>query len=214
MQNLFSILLSACLSFATGCISAVSTSTPSASFLNAFPERPDWPDTVHCFLPEMPIGNVLADSLLKTVLDSAQFESLHYGTGDAHFRAVGQFRFGKGLRAALVYTEEFWFGKQTLLIFDPQQQKCLTAMEVSHFYGGDGGQTASESWIFRGKTPAQIYVKTAEHGITVADSPTDDPKEYLRESGRLWQWKGHQFQPLIHPDSMVFMRHYLLHKTW
>ena len=36
---------------------------------------------------------------------------------------------------------EFWFGKQSLLIFDFQQQKCLVVVELSHFYGGDGGQT-------------------------------------------------------------------------
>ena len=30
---------------------------------------------------------------------------------------------------------EFWFGKQSLLIFDLRQQKCLAIVETSHFYG-------------------------------------------------------------------------------
>jgi hypothetical protein len=212
MQNLLCITLGACLLFGTGCTSAVST--PSTSFLTAFPERSDWPDTLHCFLPETPVGNTLSDSLLKTVLDSAQFESLHYGTGDAHFRATDQFAFSDDLRAALVHTEEFWFGKQSLLVFDLRKQKCLEVVELAHFYGGDGGQTASESWLFGNKTAPRLFVKTAEHGLAPSESPTEELREYLQESGQLFQWAGRQFQHLPNPDSLRFLQQYRMHRTW
>jgi hypothetical protein len=169
---------------------------------------------LHSYLAESPAGVPISDTLLKTVLDSTQFESLHYGTGEARFWALGQFPFEGGLSAAIVQTEESWFGKQSLLVFDLQQTKCLAVVELSHFYGGDGGQTASESWLFRKKVPLQLFVKTAEHGLSVSPGSADEPQEYLREPGQLFQWVKQEFQPIPNPDSSLFVQQYRMHRTW
>lgn len=196
------------------CTRPAPVQTPLAQCLARFQSHPEWPDTLHCFLAEAGTGVHVSDTLLKTVLDSVQFESLHYGTGDAHFWALGQFPFAEGLSAGLLQTEEFWFGKQNLLIFDLQKQKCLAVVELSHFYGGDGGQTASESWLFRSKVPPQLFVKNAEHGFRLPKVETDEPQEYLQEYGQLFQWGAQQFQPLPNPDSLLFLQRYSMHRTW
>lgn len=198
----------------TGAGCARPASDPVAQCLAVFPPHPDWPDTLHCFLTDSSAGFPLSDTLLKTVLDSAQFENLHFGTSEARFWALGQFPFADGLSAALLQTEEFWFGKQSLLIFDLRQQKCQAVVELSHFYGGDGGQTASESWLFRSDVPPRLFVKTAEHGFVLPDDETDDPREYLREYGRLFQWEINQFRPVDNPDSLLFLQQYPMHRTW
>lgn len=208
------IALAALLLFGTECTRPVPAQSPLAQCLSRFPARPDWPDTLHCYLAESPVGAPISDTLLKTVLDSAQFESLHYGTGDARFWALGQFPFANGRSAGLLQTEESWFGKQSLLVFDLRQQKCVAVVELSHFYGGDGGQTASESWLFRSKVPLQLFVKTAEHGLTLSGTSTDEPQEYLRESGQLFQWDAKQFRPIPNPDSSLFLQQYRMHRTW
>jgi hypothetical protein len=182
--------------------------------LTHFQFRPDLPDTLHCFLAKSPEGIPISDTILKTVLDSAQLESLHFGTGEARFWALGQFPFASGLQACLLRTEEFWFDKQSLLVFDLRRQKCLSVVELAHFYGGDGGQTASESWLFRDKVALRLFVKNVEHGLTPADSPTDEPQEYLREHGQLFQWNTNQFQRIPNPDSSLFMQQYRMHRTW
>jgi hypothetical protein len=187
---------------------------PAAQCLAIFPSHPDWPDTLHCFLADSSAGLPVSDTLLKTVLDSAQFASLHFGTGEARFWALGQFPFADGLSAAMLQTEEFWFGKLSLLVFVPGQQRCLAVVELSHFYGGDGGQTASEAWLFRRTSPPRLFVKNAEHGFVLPDDETDDPREYLREYGRLFQWEINQFRPVDNPDSLLFLQRYPMHRTW
>lgn len=195
------------------CARLAPAKTPFDQFQACFPTRTDWPDTLHCFLQETPAGVAISDTLLKTVLDSAQFESLHFGTGEARYWALGQLPFEAGLSAFLLQTEEFWFGKQNLLVFDPRGQKCLTVVELSHFYGGDGGQTASESWLFRKKIPNELFYKTAEHWIAISDT-SDEPQEQLRENGQLYQWQDRQFLPIHNPDSSLFLQQFRMHRTW
>jgi hypothetical protein len=214
MKNIFWAVFAASLFAAMHCAPVSPRQTPLAQCLTHFPPRPDLPDTLHCFLAESPKGTPLSDTLLKMALDTAQFESLHFGTGEARFQALGQFPFAADLQACLLHTEEFWFGKQSLLIVDLRQQKCLAVVELAHFYGGDGGQTASESWLFRDKVAPQLFVKTAEHGLTLTDSSTDEPQEYLRERGQLFQWEVDQFQRIRNPDSSLFMQQYRMHRTW
>ena len=196
------------------CASPTPAPTSLTSYLASFPIRPDWPETLHFFLADSLVGTPLSDTLLKAVLDSAQFESLHFGTGEARFSALGQFPLEEGFSAGVVQTEEFWFGKQSLLVFDIEKQKCLSVVELSHFYGGDGGQTASESWLFRGKSPLRLFVKTAEHGLTPPNDPADDLVEYLRESGQLFLWEAKQFRPVPNPDSLLFLEQFRMHQEW
>ena len=186
---------------------------PSNPVLSRFPALSALPDTLHGFLSDSTGGIALSDTLLKTVLDSVQFASLHFDTGEAQFRALGQFPFAHGLRAALLRTEEFWFGKLSLLIFDPGQQKCLDVVELSHFYGGDGGQTASESWLFVSPAP-RLFVKTAEHGFSPSEVPDAEPQEYLHESGQLFVWAATGFQPVPNPDSLLFLQKFKMHRAW
>ncbi len=214
MQKHLLIIATALLLLGFACSRPVSTQNALDQLLTHFPAQADWPDTLHCFLEESPKGTAISDSLLKTVLDSTQFENLHFGTGDAEFIALEQFPFAKGLRAALLHTKEFWFGKQSLLVFDPKQQKCITVVELSHFYGGDGGQTATESWLFRDQASQKLFVKNAEHGLTPSDNPTAEPQEYVLEQGQLYQWNETQFQRLDNPDSAAYMRRFLMRRAW
>lgn len=209
MQKALCLVIVATLLICTNCTRPSATQTPLAQCLSYFSPRPNVPDTLHCFLAEATEGTLLSDTLLKTVLDSTQFESLHFGTGEARFLALSQFSFAKDLCAALLRTEESWFRKQTLLVFDLRQQKCLAVVELAHFYGGDGGQTASESWLFPNVASPKLFVKTAEHGFV---TQTDD--QYLREHGELLQWKVKNFHTIPNPDSVLFLRRFSMHRTW
>jgi hypothetical protein len=214
MPKLLLIIATALLLLNVACSRPSTTQNGLDQLLGHFPAQTELPDTLHCFLDESPKGTAISDSLLKTVLDSTQFESLHFGTGDAEFIALGQFPFAEGLRAGLLYTKEFWFGKQSLLVFDPKQQKCLAVVELSHFYGGDGGQTAVESWLFRDQGSQKLFVKNVDHGLIPSDNPTAEPQEYLREQGQFYQWDETRFQRLANPDSAAFMRRFLMRRAW
>lgn len=214
MQKHLWIIFAALLFTSARCTRLFPAQNTVNQLLKYFPLHSDWPDTLHCFLADPPAGMLLSDTLVKTMLDSAQFESLHFGTGEARFWALGQFPFAKGYTAGILQTEEFWFGKQSLLIFDPKAQKCLAVVELAHFYGGDGGQTASESWLFRSKDPVQLFVKNAEHGLAPTGNPEDDLQEYLREHGQLFRWEARQFRRVPNPDSVLFLQRYVMGRGW
>jgi hypothetical protein len=214
MQKHLSIINALLLLLGFACSRPLSTKNTLDQLLTHFPIQAGLPDTLHCFLDESPKGTAISDSLLKTVLDSTQFENLHFGTGEAKFIALGQFPFAKGLRAGLLQTQEFWFGKLSLLVFASEQQKCLAVVELSHFYGGDGGQTAAESWLFRDQVQQQLFVKNAEHGLSPGDNPRAEPQEYLREQGQLYQWKETHFQRLPIRDSAAYMQRFLMQREW
>jgi hypothetical protein len=165
-----------------------------------FPARPGWPDTLHFFLTETPAGVPLSDTLLRTILDSAQFESLHYGTGEARFWALGQFPLTAGLSAGIVQTTEFWFGKQSLLVFDPRQPRCLAVVELAHFYGGDGGQTASESWLFRSHTPLQLFIKMLNMGSSLRLPSPMSHKRTCVNQANFSNGKSHNF---VHAPTRI-----------
>jgi len=184
--------------------------TPASRLAASFENLPEIPDTLHFFLPEKPSNIPVSDTLLKMALDSAQYENLHFDTGEAHFWAQGKFSFTKDIDACLLQTEEFWFGKLTLLLYDKKTRKFLTTLEVANFYGGDGGQVAVESWLLPRPAPPRIFIKNAEHGFSMAGE--DEPREYLSESGALLQWQSPAFTPVANPDSAVFLQKLKMNK--
>ena len=169
-------------------------------------------DTLHFFISEAGDGPSIPDSVLKAKLDSVQFKQLHYDTGTAQFRQLGKYPFGDDMEALLVGTEEFWFGKQTLILTNKKTGKVVSLLEVSHFYGGDGGQTAAESWWFRNVIPPQIYLKTAQHGYR--PQKNGDPIEYYLEEGQLLEWRSSGFSPVPQPDSLAMLKRYAMYRVW
>ncbi len=186
--------------------------TPVHTLVSLFADLPALPDTVHFFLPENPAGKLVSGTQLKSCLDSTAFDNLQFGTGDVHFWAVGKFPFTHEVDACLLLTEESWFGKQTLLFYQKKQDRILSTLEVANFYGGDGGQTATESWWFRKSAPSKIFIQSAEHGIRMHEET--EPTEYLSESGALLQWEQRTFKTMPNPDSSLFLQKLKMHREW
>lgn len=179
---------------------------------SAFGQPSTAPDTLHFFISEAGDGPLISDSLLKAGLDSAQFEQLHFGTGDAQFRQLGRYSFTENLDAILIGTEEFWFGKQTLLFTDKKSGVVAGLVEVSHFYGGESGQTASESWWFRNSNPPMLYTKLAEHGYRATDR--EEPEEYYSEEGVLLEWQQGVFRRIPQSDSLGALQKFTMYRVW
>ncbi|MBN8679358.1 MAG: hypothetical protein J0M29_14110 [Chitinophagales bacterium] len=189
-----------------------SNATAPLGLVSAFGQASEAPDTLHFFISEAGDGPLISDSLLKAGMDSAQFEQLHFGTGDAQFRQLGRYNFIENLDALLIGTEEFWFGKQTLLFTDKKTGKLVGLVEVSHFYGGESGQTASESWWFRNANPPRLYTKLAEHGYRATDG--EEPEEYHSEEGILLEWQKGAFQRIPQPDSLGALQKFSMYRVW
>jgi hypothetical protein len=195
------------------CVRAKVPYTTKVPVLAQVPHLPTWPDTMHFYLNPSQEGVLLPDSLLQLVLTAEQHAQLHFDTGEAQFWAQQQFTFVDGWQAYLVQTEEFWFKKLNLLLFKPNGEKCAAVVTLAHFYGGDGGQTASESWLMRDKTAPLLFIKNAEHRLNIPDG-ADTPVEHLHELGQFYQWKKRRFQPVPRPDVSQWLSKFPMHHQW
>lgn len=211
---LLGLMCSAIISICGFCGDTPAPEAASSSHLLAaqFAETPQPPDTLHFFISEAGDGPAITDSILRVSMDSTQFAQLHFGTGEAQFRQLGRYTFNETLDALLIGTEEYWFGKQTLVLMDKKTGKVAGMLEVSHFYGGDGGQTAAESWWFRQSNPSRIYVKTAQHGFRM--QPEGDPIAYYQEEGQLYEWQQNAFKLIPQPDSIQWLKNFSMYRVW
>lgn len=198
-----------------GCGTGVKKETPAASdkLYAAFEASQSPRDTLHFFLPENPSGRPVSDSLLKICLDSTQFEFLHFQTGDPHFWADKKYPLSDDVEACLLHTNEFWFKKQTLLLYHKTKRTFFSAIEVASFYGGDGGQIAVESWLFHTNGTPHLYVKNAEHWVTIKEEQ-EAPTEQVSETGNLLRWEAPAFKPRSTPDSTRLLQNFRMHHQW
>lgn len=170
-------------------------------------------DTLRFFLADQPSDRPVSDTLLKKCLDKATFEYLHFQTGAPKFWAGKKYPFADDLDVCLLNIEEFWFKKQVLLFYDKTKHTFVSAREVAHFYGGDGGQTAMESWLFHKPPNPCLYFKIADHWLVI-EQDQDEPTEHLLESGELLCWERSAFVPVMSPDSLRLKKHFKMHHQW
>jgi hypothetical protein len=204
--------LLAAMIFLGACRSGVQ-STADNSLVTLFPAMAVR-DTLHFFIPESPGGAPIADSLLRANLTSSQFDSLHFDTGEHAFFAVGRFSLPGEVEACLLHNTEFWFGKQVLLLYDRASARFIGVREVANFYGGESGQVATEGWLLMRENPPRLFVKYADHSITLSPNGDAEPIEHLSVSGELLEWSGKKFLPVSNPDSLAFLQHFQMDRTW
>ena len=94
----------------------------------------------------------------ETIIDA-----IEYGTGDAKYQAHQKFFLDENHLACIINGTESWFKNQSLLIFDKENKSFKDAMILSQFYGGDGGQIVTESWIYTENGKKHLYQIESSH---------------------------------------------------
>lgn len=162
------------------------------------------------------VGDTIPNSLFFSVLDSALLAEISHvaDSATAVVLARGRFPLTDDVEACLVDIRQFWFQHQSLLLYDRRKQAFTSRVTVAEWYGGDGGQDLTGSWLVDhdGDGRRDLIRRDIQHTLR----PTDDGDaiDETYESAMLLAWRQDRFveQPLS--DTMLIVKQYPIRSFW
>lgn len=139
-------------------------------------------------------------------LDSSLIEEMIYPPDTTEVELYGHWKapINDQFEAYLMEVQQHWFVFKYLLVYSKAEQQFTSLLPVAHFYGGEGGQIRTESWLFdwKSKKTAKILTRESEHTLRMLE---DEVKDTYEESVMLQQWQQGQFQKMQVQDSNAWI---------
>ncbi|MGK0389126.1 MAG: hypothetical protein ACI94Y_001862 [Maribacter sp.] len=187
---------------------------PSEVFMQLFPTADNDSSTVfHFYNTEDEIATPFTDSLLRTALSDGMIEAIEYGTGDAKHQAKQKFDLDEKHLACIINSTESWFINQSLLTYVHETNSFRDAMTISQFYGGDGGQIVTESWIYTDNDKKYLYQIESSHAMIMTDD-SGEPEKVIEEHSQLYIWTENVFTKIAQEDSLALAQRFQLKWEW
>jgi hypothetical protein len=186
---------------------------PSEVFMQLFPTANDSSTVFHFYNTKGEIATPLSDSLLRSALSDGMIEAIEYGTGDAKHQAKQKFELDENHLACIINSTESWFMNQSLLTYAHETNSFRDAMTVSQFYGGDGGQIVTESWIYTENDQKYLYQIESSHAMVIIND-SGEMKEMLDEHSQLYIWNENVFAKIAQEDSLALAKRFQLKWEW
>lgn len=167
-------------------------------------------DTLYFQLGSDPLADAreIPVPLLYETLDSVLFHQMGYmqDTAAMQFQARSIFPLDAEHDAALLALQEGWYDFQYLLLFDKPTGQFTGVAPVCEFYGGDGGQIRSESWLFF-KEPPRLLTRYSERWLQMGTpQDPDEVRENFAETARLWEWTDGAWREVPVQDSSRWVK--------
>lgn len=193
-----------CLNFVMACSPAEEDASPAQQFYAAFQEVL-WEDTLYIGLdsvPKLPKKEV-SFQLFFAATDSAFRQKLIYepDTLDGAIRTVWKIPLMEGYDLCLLELRQAWFQFRYGLVYDKSSRRFIQIEPLAYFYGGDGGQVFSESWLLNQQT---LISRETERSLQWTDK--GEPEEIISRqvSGQIWS--APEFKTTTVSDSLYWMQ--------
>jgi len=139
--------------------------------------------------------DTIPNGLFFATLDTALLNEINYVADSATALVLGRHRFAlnDSLEACLVDIRQFWFQHQSLLLFNKNRNAFSGRVTVAEWYGGDGGQILTGSWLldYDGDGDLDLVRRIMEHSILLQG---DEARDTTYESAMLLRWEGGRFR--------------------
>jgi hypothetical protein len=176
--------------------SCTSQSAQDSPLLKYFQQSPSTA-ILHLELPaddeKIPEGDTIQRVLFFQNIGKLMQE-VDYIADSTSCTVVGRRRFvlNRTYDACLVEITLSWFKHQSLLIYDKQKHRFTDRVTAAEWYGGEGGQVLTGSWLIDhdGDQQKDLVRRVIEHWVVPTES--DEAIEKSKESVELLRWKnGH-----------------------
>lgn len=162
-----------------------------------------------------PAGDTIPNALFFPAIDPALLAEIDYLADSTESVVSGKQRFplNDSVDACLVFIDRAWFRHQSLLQYNKRRHAFTDRTTVAEFYGGDGGQVLTGSWVLDvdGDGQKDIIRRDIEHSmIPVADSA----REVMHESALLLRWQGERFVEAPLSDTAWTIKHFPIRSMW
>lgn len=214
-SNLHCLFLGVTLAFLYSCTPKHSADFSLASQFPLVPLQ----DTLHLEFPDedasAQLGDTLAQALFFQTLDTLllPIEYLADSSSCAAF-ALQRFELNDQYDACLVQINQFWFKHQSILLFDKTQQKFTQRITVAEWYGGDGGQLLTGSWLFDYDQDGDkdLIRRVIEH----SSRPNEEGglEEKIVESAELLLWEKNAWVKVEVKDETGLIQKYPIRSFW
>ncbi len=139
--------------------------------------------------------DTIPNSLLFTQIATHLMNGVEYFDNSDDLIVIGRTRFPltENTEAYLVDMRQNWYRHLSLFIFDETKQAFTERETVAEFYGGDGGQILTGSWLtdYDGDGDKDLVRREIEHWIIIHDGDTRDT---TAETAELLLWNGNVFR--------------------
>jgi len=197
--------------------SPAGTAAPEPELLSFFEEMGPGDTLFVGYDQEMAGADSIPVPMLWMGMDSMLLQQIAYGPDSSTMVARGEGRWvqDSANTACLMRVDQFWWKFQYALIYDRQKGVFTGIQPLAEFYGGEGGQVATVSWLFDrdGDGDRDIISRTSEHFLEML-SEDAEPVEHISEEVYVWEWTNGGFQPVAGIDSAALVKAWPVEWGW
>jgi len=160
-------------------------------------------------------GDTIPNSLFFKTIDPVFLQEIDYIADSAQALVLGRQRFplNDSTDACLVDIRQFWFQHQSLLVYDKRSQSFTGRVTVAEWYGGDGGQVLTGSWMldYDGDGDKDLVRREIEHS---SRPDGDEVREDFYESALLLMWEAGRFVEQPVSDTALVVKRFPIRSVW
>jgi hypothetical protein len=154
-------------------------------------------------------GDSIPNVLFFSAIPKALLEQIDYIADSAQAQVFGRgkFQLNKSITAYWVEIRQFWFQHHALFLYNSSTNTFTERFTVAEFYGGDGGQLITGSWLFDfdGDGKTDILRREIEHSIIPGE---EEPIEKNEHAATLLLWRHGNFVETPLPDTTAAIRRF------
>ncbi|MBK8558322.1 MAG: hypothetical protein IPL65_22490 [Lewinellaceae bacterium] len=133
-------------------------------------------DTLHLELPqpgEMIQGDTIPNAVFFKELPANFLQEIDYlaDANQALVLGLQRYHLDADNDVCLVDIQQFWFRNQSLLVYNHKKKSFTARITVAEWYGGDGGQILTGSWMFDYNDDGykDLIIREIEHSSILDD---------------------------------------------